>query len=414
MSIIIPHIVEQHAEEAAFLWLLRAAAVNAPHYNLKDLARLDERVEAHIDGLRVADDAGWEIATAEFDKHREAGEVFAAGVLALESQDKAKISRVVNVADKAPEALSGLISALGWVGREKLKGTVKTFLDDPTPIRRLLGLAACSVHRVDANDYLKRLIRDDAPLVRARALRLIGELGRVDLGQELLRGLEDDDETCRFWAAWSAGLTGERTRCVSILRTHAKGDGPFKWRALDLLLRILPRAEAMTWLSGLNSDPNHARLTVTAAGILGDPSFVPWLIDCMAIPDLARPAGESFSMITGIDLAYDDLDTDAPDDFTPGPTSDPADPDTALDPDEDLPWPAPGLIQAWWEENGGQFSSGKRYFLGRPHSIKVCNDALINAYQRQRHAAALDLALEQQDAALINWDRVGNVQLANL
>ena len=56
---VIPAVIEQHAEEAAFLWLLRDAAVHAPHYSLKDMADIDERVEAHIDGLRVAGEAGW-------------------------------------------------------------------------------------------------------------------------------------------------------------------------------------------------------------------------------------------------------------------------------------------------------------------------------------------------------------------
>ena len=37
----IPHIIDQHAEEAAFLWLLRSDAVSAPHYDLEDLVRLD-------------------------------------------------------------------------------------------------------------------------------------------------------------------------------------------------------------------------------------------------------------------------------------------------------------------------------------------------------------------------------------
>ena len=43
---VIESIVEQHAEEAAFLWLLRDAAVQAPHYSLNDQAGLDERVES--------------------------------------------------------------------------------------------------------------------------------------------------------------------------------------------------------------------------------------------------------------------------------------------------------------------------------------------------------------------------------
>ena len=63
MNQIIPEIVTQHAEEAAFLWLLRDGAVRVPHYQLPDLAKLDGRVEAHLDGLRVNGDPGWEICT---------------------------------------------------------------------------------------------------------------------------------------------------------------------------------------------------------------------------------------------------------------------------------------------------------------------------------------------------------------
>src|SRR4051812_27330769 len=75
-------VVDQHAEEAAFLWTQRDRATEAPQYALKDLAKLDERVEAHVDGLRVAADAGWATALAQLDQGR--GEVFAASVLAFE------------------------------------------------------------------------------------------------------------------------------------------------------------------------------------------------------------------------------------------------------------------------------------------------------------------------------------------
>ena len=42
-STVITKIVSQHAEEAAFLWLLRSNAIRQPHYALKDLAKLDDR-----------------------------------------------------------------------------------------------------------------------------------------------------------------------------------------------------------------------------------------------------------------------------------------------------------------------------------------------------------------------------------
>jgi|LGVF01.1.fsa_nt_gb hypothetical protein len=53
---IIATVIEQHVEEATFLWLLRYAAVHEPHCSLSDLAYLDNRVDAHIDGLRIAGD----------------------------------------------------------------------------------------------------------------------------------------------------------------------------------------------------------------------------------------------------------------------------------------------------------------------------------------------------------------------
>jgi hypothetical protein len=74
MPRVLEHIVEQHAEEAAFLWLLRDKAVNAPHYARRHLVRLDERVEAHVDGLCVAGDAGRKIAWEQLQRFGEASE----------------------------------------------------------------------------------------------------------------------------------------------------------------------------------------------------------------------------------------------------------------------------------------------------------------------------------------------------
>ena len=49
-----PLVIAQHAEESAMLWIHRGVALTSPNYSLPDLAKLDGRVEAHLDGLRVA------------------------------------------------------------------------------------------------------------------------------------------------------------------------------------------------------------------------------------------------------------------------------------------------------------------------------------------------------------------------
>ncbi len=59
---IIERIVLQHVEDAAALRATRATSVRAPHVELHLLARHDERLYAHLDGLQVAGDEGHRIA----------------------------------------------------------------------------------------------------------------------------------------------------------------------------------------------------------------------------------------------------------------------------------------------------------------------------------------------------------------
>lgn len=51
---ILPPIVNVHFSELQALWEQRSHAVRNPDYFVKDLADLDERIEAHADGLVVA------------------------------------------------------------------------------------------------------------------------------------------------------------------------------------------------------------------------------------------------------------------------------------------------------------------------------------------------------------------------
>ena len=393
----------RHAEESAFLWLLRKRAASAPHYKLDRLLRLDNRVEAHIDGLRVAGDGGWELVHEQL-TFEEAGELFAAAVLALESRDWARINLVIDVAARLPDAARGLFSALGWVERAHLHGTVKALLDSGEPFRRRVGLIACALHRVDPGGHLDAAIEDPEPGLRARALKAAGELGRADLRAAVAAHLDDDDPACRFSAAWAAVLLGERGQALAQLFTIAADlASPWQAPALQLAPRLLTSHAAEAWFRDLNAAPVWRRLLITAIGVHGDPSSIPWLIEQMDVPEHARVAGEAFSMITGVDLAYDDLERDRPEGFESGPTENPEDEDVALDPDEDLPWPAPELIARWWQANAARFAAAQRYLCGQPVTEAHCREVLRAGFQRQRIAAALELALMRADRPLFEW-----------
>ena len=176
----------------------------------------------------------------------------------------------------------------------------------------------------------------------------------------------------------------------------------FRDPALQLALRAMDTTAAVDWVRELNQNPEFARLVVQATGIIGAPMSIPWLIEKMKEPELARVAGEAFSMITGVDLAYDDFENDWPEGFEAGPTENPEDEDVAMDADEDLAWPAPDLLINWWSGREQEFRKGSRYLCGKPISRETCLDVLKTGFQRQRRAAALELALRSPDEPFFN------------
>jgi uncharacterized protein (TIGR02270 family) len=394
MSGFIKSIVDQHAEEASFLWLVRRVAVYAPHYSLGDLTRLDDRLEAHLDGLRVAGDAGWEICKEALGLEGP-GEVFAAAVLAFESKREDRVAEVLEVGSQTQELSRGLISALGWISYRRAEEFIKQLLGDESSSLRRTGIAAAAVHRQDPGPALIASISHSDSLLKARALRAVGQLGRIDLLPQLRNSLAMDDEMCRFSASWSTALLTDDAKAVDTLKLNAKSKAPFREKALPVVVRRMKQSHAADWLNALAQDPTQIRLAVTGAGIVGDPAFVPWLIEQMKIADLARVAGEAFSMITGADITLEKFEGEKPEDFESGPTENPEDEDVEMDLDENLPWPDPAAIQRWWKNHQSQFLKGTRYLIGQPIGLAWLQQVLRTGRQRQRAAAALELAIRQ-------------------
>jgi uncharacterized protein (TIGR02270 family) len=171
--------------------------------------------------------------------------------------------------------------------------------------------------------------------------------------------------------------------------------GPCRARALRSLLKVIDPAEAYALLKALVLDPGNRRLAIQGTGVAGDPRYLPWLVVQMEDLKLARLAGESFSLMIGLDLVDLRLDRTPPEGFDSGPSDDPDAPDVAMDPDESLPWPDPAKIQAWWDANRSRFTQGARYFMGAPVTPEHCVRVLKDGFQRQRIAAAQYLCLQR-------------------
>lgn len=398
---VIQPVVHQHAEESAVLRNVRSVLLSAPHVKLHHLRRLDDRLAAHLDGLAVAGEYGSKLCVAALETPG-VGEAFAATVRAIEDKDTQRLDRLLALAEAVPEAQLGLVSAFGWVSSQHLQGTVSQLLSSAAPFRRRVGIAACAMHRVDPSAALNAALEDPDPALRARALRTLGELGRRDSLATARNALDDKDARCRFWAAWSALLLGDRGPALDMLVGVSRASGPNRERAMRVALQSMDLPRAHELLKLLAQDAKEIRTLIQGAGIAGDPQYVPWLIKHLDDLNLARLAGESFSFITGLDLAYLDLERRPPEGVEFGPSENPEDEDVAMDPDDSLPWPDPAKLAAWWAANSQRFPNGVRYFMGQPVSREHCIKVLKEGYQRQRIAAALYLCLLQSGTPLFN------------
>ena len=130
-------VVEEHAEEAAFLWHQRDMAVRAPDFDLDDVMEWDERVDAHLDGLLIAGETGWEQTSGL--GFEDPGEFFTGLWLAIALGKKNCVDELLLASEDNSEAHRAMISALGWLEPDKLQGVVKALLSSrqtpPTVLR---------------------------------------------------------------------------------------------------------------------------------------------------------------------------------------------------------------------------------------------------------------------------------------
>jgi uncharacterized protein (TIGR02270 family) len=351
--------------------------------------------------LAVAGDYGWRLLETAL-ANPGAGEMFAAAVRAIERRDPQALDRLLAIAEALPELRRGLASALGWVEAAALRGISRALLESPSPFRRAMGLQSCALHGVDPGRALDAAVADADPALRACALRIAGGLARPERLAACRQALAEPEAEPQFAAAAAALLLGDRGAAVGALHRLALGpEGPDD-HALDLLLKVSAQDLTRTLLQQLARQRGDARSLIRAIGVAGDPFYVPWLIRQMDEPALARLAGEAFSLITGLDLAYLDLDRDPPAGVGFGPNDDPNDDNVAMDEDDSLPWPDPARIAAWWQAHGSGFVAGGRYFMGEPPSSAHALKVLREGFQRQRSAAALYLCLLKPGTPLFN------------
>lgn len=398
----------QHFDRTAKSWSRRDVAANSADCSLEKLVSLDERVESHIGDLRASGKQAW--TTCENGLERGSpGSVFAASIIAFESGDEENIERVVNASGNSQSAFRETISALGWLDGTHFRSQIRDLVEAKSWQYRSLGIAACALRRINPRAYLNKAAETSNLFLKIRTFKAAGLLKRVDMLPVLQENFQNAVPACRFEAARSALLLGDRSALKTLgdfVISRSKQTLP----AMQVALRAADSQTALEWLKTQSRNPKRRREMLTGTCIVGSTSYIPMIIRQMQVPDLARAAGDAFTVITGINLDEAGLAGTRPDDYEFKPDANDEDCGSEQDPDEGLTWPDAGLVATWWEQNSESFAPNTRLLAGASITTDHCVQILRNSNQRDRQAAALELALARADATYFNTRAPGHRQ----
>ncbi len=345
-------ILEEHRDELGSLWAQRENVVFAPDWTLKELAHLEDRAEAHLDGLRLG--AGHSVDVARPLLGAEETGPATAATFVLMAFERPELEReVVQALETAPPAArDGIRIGLRHSDARRIANELAGIAAASEPAVRAAAVDILAFHRLPAPKGLLALLSNRDPGVLRLVYEAVGRFGGP-WGMDFLREALESDAPANRVAALRAsariGLIGLDAQC----REAATGTRKPIPEALAFL-GVVGTARDLPILQRAMARPELARAALAGMGILGSTAAIPVLLDAMENDLLAPAAGKAFARITGAT----DIGSAAA--VPPPAGSQQADMETPEGP----PPPDPTKAREWWETEKGRFASEGRWQSG--------------------------------------------------
>ncbi len=348
---VILDILQEHFEELDFLWEQRERVVFAPDWTLSRLAELEERAEAHLDGLRIGLGHSVDIARP-FLAGKEQSAATAAAFVFLAMERPELDDDVLSAFARAGDARDGIRIALRHSPIERLRPgltSLATAGDDPV---RVAALDVLAFHRAPAPGGFLKLFAAPDPVMRASVYASAGRLGgpwSADVLQEALKSADGGVRRSALYASARLGLPGLAAACRSAI---ARSSQPLP----DVLefLGVVAESEDIEFLKSVQAVRAHAPGALGGLGAAGDIAAVPAMLAALRDPGLVLPAGAAFVRITGAT----GIEASAPLPPPAGLTEE------ELDLHENIVPVDPERAELWWQTKKSRFAPEGRWQFG--------------------------------------------------
>jgi uncharacterized protein (TIGR02270 family) len=374
-------ILEEHLNEAEFLWELWEHALVSPKYTLAEVeAGPKARLDAHIDAL-IAE--GQEVAEVLLlpvlaSETAEPTRVSAAAAALLLTAGDAGIKAVLDALQTNISRRPAIARALEVCDCPDLTTHIRPFLHAPDLDLRDAAARIIVFKRGPLGEVLMALLTSDRATAQTTGLQaLLYEPATAQHRRAVLQALRAQETAVRD-AAWTAAAVLRMTQIWPELR--ARSLEPGCGHALLLLaLRGAPEDHAL--LIGALDRPELRTEALWALGFLGTPAAVEASLRFLDDPVLGRLAGEVFSSVTGIDLESEGMTIVLHDD------------DSVFMPSEgDLLIPHPESMLRWW--------------ISRAQTFRAPNERLL-------HGEEMTIATYRKLALTCNCRRIAAFNLAS-
>jgi len=286
----------EHLAEASFLYGEQLAYRHDREVSWPELSDLEERFEAHVDGLVVGGDGALEVCRRQA-ADSDAGELHATLRVLCRQGRKSDVFVVLRALDAAKDERVG---AASWALRRDLpsawRNDLAQLLQEDLPLLTPVLAQVIGYRRFALEDVLNSKLAEGPP---AGTTELAWALGRVGTARSapLLLTLLDGEDDDRLGAAAIALMRLGDKRVVERAMAAASTQ---RWARRVIAIGGDSRSVRVL-LTALRGQAADAEVVI-ALGLLGDVAAVAPLLELLSDDALSEPAALALNLITGADL----------------------------------------------------------------------------------------------------------------